>query len=295
VSELTSIPIETLRVWERRYGFPHPPRREGSNRRLYSQADVERLRQIAKALEFGFRPGDVILKSEAELRVLTSPMPAPISQPAITPEASPQQILDLLRRDDLAGVESELRRGAAAMGPRRFLTELAHPVLVAVGDGWARGEIQVRQEHVLSQAMTTQLRGMLAPFQDLRARPVVLLATLPGEPHSLGLEMVALYLALSGAQPRLLGPSTPPQEIVEAVRVHQVDVVGLTVTHGAPKDQTQRDLAALTGELPRKVRIWLGGTAAEELSGHHDALTAVTTWAGLDAALEAFRLLPHGR
>jgi MerR family transcriptional regulator, light-induced transcriptional regulator len=288
VSELTSIPIDTLRVWERRYGFPRPPRRVGSNRRLYSQADVERLQHVAKALEAGFRPGDVILKSVEELRGLTS-SPGVLAEPVPASSASPDRVLELLRSDDLGGVEAELRHAAAWMGPRRFLTELAQPLIVAVGEAWARGELHVRQEHVLSQAMTTQLRGMLAPFQDLRGRPVVLLTTLPGEPHALGLEMVALYLALSGARPRLLGPSTPPHEIVEAVRAHQIDVVGLTVTHGAPKEQTRRHLAALVGELPRKVHLWLGGTAALDFASGQDAMMPVTNWTELDAAIESFR------
>ena len=70
VSEVTGIPLETLRAWERRYGFPKPRRREDSNRRLYSAEDVERLTWVARALERGYRPGDVIEKAPAEIQAL---------------------------------------------------------------------------------------------------------------------------------------------------------------------------------------------------------------------------------
>src|SRR5688500_4639964 len=67
VSKVTGIAIETLRVWERRYGFPHPERKEDSNRRLYSSEDIEKLQRIAEALSLGYRPSDVIHKNADEI------------------------------------------------------------------------------------------------------------------------------------------------------------------------------------------------------------------------------------
>src|SRR3954469_9660898 len=70
VSELTRLPMGTLRAWERRYGFPRPERRRDSNRRLYSAEQLGRLRQVAQLLEQGYRPSDVIHKNERELTQL---------------------------------------------------------------------------------------------------------------------------------------------------------------------------------------------------------------------------------
>jgi len=59
VARATGIPANTLRTWERRYGFPRPARTEGGHR-LFSAQTVEHLRLISRALEQGHRPRQVV-------------------------------------------------------------------------------------------------------------------------------------------------------------------------------------------------------------------------------------------
>ena len=61
----TGLSKDTLRVWERRYGFPQPVR-DAFDERVYPADQVERLRLIARLLNSGQRPG----------RVVSLPMPA---------------------------------------------------------------------------------------------------------------------------------------------------------------------------------------------------------------------------
>ena len=49
LSRATGIPVETLRTWENRYGYPVPERKP-SGHRVYALASVPRLRRIAEAL-----------------------------------------------------------------------------------------------------------------------------------------------------------------------------------------------------------------------------------------------------
>ena len=49
-SRLTGVSSDTLRMWERRYGFPKPVRNE-SQVRVYTDADIERLVLISRALK----------------------------------------------------------------------------------------------------------------------------------------------------------------------------------------------------------------------------------------------------
>jgi MerR family transcriptional regulator, light-induced transcriptional regulator len=55
----TGLSAGTLRVWERRYGFPQPIR-DGAGHRLYPREQVERLRQIKRLVDAGFRPGKIV-------------------------------------------------------------------------------------------------------------------------------------------------------------------------------------------------------------------------------------------
>jgi len=282
VAVRTGLPMETLRAWERRYGFPRPDRRAGSNRRLYSEKDVERLLAIRRAIERGYRVGDLITKSIAELDGL----------PDIQVPTAPRNVdlVALLARDAVGEVEAELRRAAAALGPRRFVTDVAHPFAVRVGEEWNRGRLEVRHEHMATECLVTQLRRELAAFQDAEGRPRVLLATLPGEPHTLALQMVALFVVTLGAKPRLLGGPTPARDIVACVQATGADVVGLTLTGAADVRQARRDLRALRRALPGRVSIWVGGSGASSLSGE-DA-RVLTTW---DAVAEAVADERRGR
>ena len=66
VSEMTDIPITTLRYWERRYAVVKPFRTAGGHR-LYSQLDVERLRFLKAKIDDGLQAGAAHRLLEYEL------------------------------------------------------------------------------------------------------------------------------------------------------------------------------------------------------------------------------------
>jgi len=293
VSKRTGLSMEVLRAWERRFGFPKPERRSGSNRRLYSRADIARLLAIQSVLASGYRIGDVISKTRVELEALAGTAEgagAPAHGPFDgTSSTDAERLVALLNRDDVTALEGELRRGAATLGPRRFLTELAHPFAVAVGEAWVEGALSIRHEHVATECLTTRLRQLLDAYQDVESRPLVVLATLPGEWHTLPLQMVALYLAVGGAKPRLLGGPTPVSEIVEATRMFDADIVGITVTPASDRAETRRAIRTLVRSLPSGVPLWVGGSGAPALELEPDTALALTSWQALDEALAAWR------
>jgi MerR family transcriptional regulator, light-induced transcriptional regulator len=283
VSAQTGLPMQTLRAWERRYGFPKPARRADSNRRLYSGDDVVRLVAIQRALGAGYRVGDVIEKSLSDLRELAT---APLSADAT---GVVDKLLVALEHDDVGGLESLLRGAAGSLGHRRFVTEVAQPFAVAVGAGWASGRFSVRHEHVATECLVTQLRQLLAGYQDVVARPLVLLATLPGEVHTLPLQMVALYLFVLGAKPRLLGGNTPAADLLETVVALDADAVGITVTETCDHAQTRKAVAWLRRKLPARVPIWLGGDGASKLRFDDERTRVVSSWEAIERCVSLVR------
>lgn len=67
VSRLTGIPIDTLRVWERRYNAITPLRSDG-NRRCYTKGDVARLVLIKQLIDRGHAVSSVVHLPEEALR-----------------------------------------------------------------------------------------------------------------------------------------------------------------------------------------------------------------------------------
>ena len=81
LSTATGIPVDTIRTWERRYGYPLPERKP-SGHRVYSLSTVPRLRRVAQAIARGHRAAEVLPATENALEVLLASLP-----PAITERA----------------------------------------------------------------------------------------------------------------------------------------------------------------------------------------------------------------
>ena len=284
-SRLTSIELDTLRMWERRYGFPRPQRTSGGSR-VYSEAEVEALKLIKRALDQGYRAGEVVGKPRDELdRLVLVASQAPSR--AATANPTMATLVAALGRDELPLLRAQLRQAAVMLGPKRFLVEVAHPLCVRVGELWADGTLEVRHEHMLSECLSAQLRVLMSAYEDRPGTPRVLLTTLPNERHGLGLEIVEVYLAASQVTPVLLGVETPAEQIVKAARSHAVDAVGLLVTQSSDLKVTRSHVRWMLGELPRRVRIWLGGAGGAELGIRDEAVRIVGTWSEMDEAILA--------
>jgi methanogenic corrinoid protein MtbC1 len=277
-------------MWERRYGFPAPSRSAGGLR-VYSETDIERLRLVAGAIAAGYRPREVVAATLARLRTIEAEW-TPSRVPAPTPPATWRRgadavatVLAALRADDVMSIETTLREQAAALGPKRFVVEVVSPLLREVGDEWARGHVQVRHEHLVSEILTREMHALRGrcPVRDGAAR--ILLATLPNELHGLGLEMAGLYLASAGMDARVLGVNTPPREIARAARAYDADVVGLSVSASADTRSVLRSLGEIVPELSRRVPLWLGGVGAAKLSTPIPGVQVLSTWRALEQAV----------
>ncbi len=260
VSRATGLSADTLRVWQKRYGFP-VPQRKPSGHRLYSSADVRRLRRISVALARGHRPGQVVPLAEARLEsLLTDVAAAPrVEPPGLAPLRS---LMGLVRAHDGPGLASALLADAAALGPIDFLRLRAVPMINEIGEAWARGEIGVHHEHFFSQRMEDVLRTVRMPYERSAAGPRVALATLAGETHGLGLQMAALIAAVAGLQPHVLGTDTPVAEIVAALKARRCASIGISISASTAGAASRDQLETLRRAVPSAVPILVGGQGA---------------------------------
>lgn len=288
VSRMSGISAHTLRMWERRYGFPRPERTSGGARR-YTEDDVELLKLVSRALELGYRPNEVVGKGRDTLRKLVAEQEA---VPAVVGGDRPdvERAVEHVRNDELDDVGTEIRRAVAVLGPKGFVTDFAAPFVQRVGDLWNEGELTIGQEHMSSELLTTELRVLLRAYDTLEGRPRVLLTTLPDEHHVLGLTMVALYLAVSGAEARIVGASTPLAEIADLAARTQADIVGLSLSSAMVSPTTRSQMEELAGLLPEDVIFWAGGRGTSALEDDPpDGVDLVATWPQIDRALARWR------
>ncbi len=263
VERETGLSKDVLRKWELRYGFPMPGR-DANGERAYPAEQVARLRLIKHLMGHGFRPSKLIPLSQADLSDLAAG-----NTRATTGSADPALVADilaLLRAHDPANLKGRLGRLLQEQGLRHFVQDTVEPASVAVGEAWARGELQVFEEHLYSEVVHNLLRSALEPLDSPSGQPRVLLTTLPKEGHSLGLLMAASTLVLGGAHCVYLGPQMPIDDIGNAAQAHHVDVIALSFSAAYPRRQTLPALLELRQRVDPAIEIWVGGKGVRDLA-----------------------------
>ena len=256
----TGLSKDTLRVWERRYGFPSP-HRDSLGERAYCLRDVEKLRIVRRLMDAGHRPGKIIgLPTQALQQLAGSSVSAGgaiDTGEQASLEAS--RYVDLIRSHDVVALRGALAQAAISLGLGRFVLEHAAPLNRLVGEAWARGEFEIFEEHLYTESIQVVLRNAIAGIPASQTGPKVLLTTFPNELHGLGLLMAEALMALEGCRCLSLGIQTPLLDIVRAAESQRSDVVALSFSAILTPNQVLDGLVELRAKLPPSTEIWAGG------------------------------------
>jgi len=255
VSRMTGLSVDTLRAWERRYQAVSP--RRGDRGRAYSDAQVNRLKQLAGLVERGHAIGTIAGLSDAALRALEqSPAAKQSARVTDAEQIDLSELLLAIKRYDLAGMEAIVNRHAVMLPPDTLVFAVVLPVLREMGERWQAGTVRPAQEHLVSAVMRTVLGGLLRTLSRPTSKTRLVFATLAGERHELGLLCAAVLAASAGHGVLYLGPDLPTADIAHAVRTSKATALVLAGT--ADVDISAGDLAPLK-RLPVDVTIWVGG------------------------------------
>lgn len=282
IEQETGISRDTLRVWERRYNFPTPTRNQRSER-LYNNDQLNRLRLIKQLLDDGMRPGKLVPLDEQQLRQLTGKPDD--TRPRPTDVAA---LLDTLTKRPRYALLAQLEALQEQYGLRGFITEVVAPMNQAVGDAWFAGKIGIFDEHYYAEQVRRILTTALVNLPSGNEKQRVLLTTLPGELHGLGLLMVACILSIEGADVMLIGVQTPLDEIVRGAVECDCSVVGISCSAYMGRRTIAAQLVKLRKLLPKNVTIWAGGDGVRSLTILQDGIRLFT---GLNQVQEAIQAL----
>lgn len=274
VAEETGISEHTLRAWERRYGIPKPLRTD-SNRRVYGEADVRRLKMLRRALEAGHSIGLIASLSDHELQSLAKPTPATRSVPIATAEA-PSQFVELamaaMSKLDPIELEQVIVRATFVLGVDALIEEVIVPLMSQVGQGWIDGGVSIAQEHLATALVRTHLERTRLSIRPSQTAPKIVVATPAGQHHEVGAMLVAMTAARMGWNVTYLGPNLPAAEVATAATELNAVAVGLSLVYPADDSNLPSELIALRKALPYRTEICLGG---ESVTGYSDAIAQI--------------------
>jgi DNA-binding transcriptional MerR regulator/methylmalonyl-CoA mutase cobalamin-binding subunit len=266
VARDTGLGKDTLRVWERRYGFP-APNRDAHGERCYPASQLEKLRLIKRLIDQGHRPGRIVAQSVDALHALSrdesGQQPNRLTQAMAGHGDELASYIALLQAQEIDGLQRKLTQVLAHVGLQRWVTEVVAPLTVRVGEAWARGDLAVYEEHLYTECVTHVLRQAISalPQRVGADAPRVLLTTFPLEAHGLGLLMAEGVMTLHGCRCVSLGTQTPVRDIAQAAMAHRIDVVALSFSAHFNPNQALDGLATLQMLLPVAVQVWVGGQA----------------------------------
>ena len=263
ISHEVGIGIDTLRIWERRYGFPVPTR-DARGHRNYSIQQVEELRVVKKLQSFGQHPGQIFDLSPDERRELLDKLGAHNSQ-------GDERLKLLIEEMRPRQIATEMTEQRINLGLIRFIHQYVIPLLQLLDHGWTTGQMSIAREHLVSDQLENLLKHELVQ-KTAENRPQILFLTLNGERHKIGLLLAAVLIQQAGLEVLYLNDELPLSAIPELASDLGVDGVALSFSsHYAPR-QAKQDLRSLRKQLDPRIKIIAGGRAVQNMCSLSDLL-----------------------
>ncbi|MEJ2686003.1 MAG: MerR family transcriptional regulator [Gammaproteobacteria bacterium] len=297
VARRTGLTADVIRIWERRYGAVSP-QRTPTGRRLYSDADVQRLQLLREATEGGRRIGDVAQLSFDELHALVAtdrqaslPTTRQSGQAGGSAGRFLKLCLDAVEHMDAEALERALDGAAVALTLPVLLETLVTPLLHTIGDRWHAGTLRVGQEHLAASVVRSFL-GRLSRTSNMDgAGPTLVVTTPVGQNHELGALMAAITAGSEGWHVVHLNPNTPADEIAASALATNARAVALSMVYPPDDPRIGDELRALRRHLPADLTLLVGGAASNAYENvlHEVGAVRLETLADLRTRLQWLR------
>lgn len=278
VSQMTGLSVFVIRAWEKRYNVVSPERTE-TNRRLYSEDDIEKLKLLNSAVNMGHNIGGIANLSVPELRSIVgrnpevSDFPLELSSERFADtESILNNCVEAVKSYDGKKLSTILLKASSKMSQPQLIEKLIIPLVYEIGDLWHDGDIRVANEHLASAVIRSFLANLIDQHIPSENAPIIISATPRGQEHELGALIAGVTAASVGYKVIYLGPNLPVEEIAAVTDNLEAKVVALSLVYPNDDPQLKLDLVNLKKMLPGKILVIVGGRAS---GGYLDVLEKI--------------------
>lgn len=281
VAQATGLTVETLRAWERRYEVVQPSR-DGSGRRTYSATDVARLRLLRSATELGHTISRLAQLSEEDLAKLVADSGGHARSAVARGQTYVDRALDAALHSDPSGVEEVLTSALALLPPNEVVNSVLVPLVREIGERWHQGQVSIAQEHMVTDIVKRLIISVSRGYLRSDQGPCLVLATLSGERHELGILMCSWLAATRRFRTHYLGVDCPAEEIARFAL--EVEARAVLISLVMPENEVPAldQLAKLASALDGRCEVWVGGIAARLVTSAEVPSGCVLLPTGLD-------------
>jgi len=278
VAHRTGLSTHVIRVWERRYAAITPQRTD-TNRRLYSDADVDRLKLLNQ------------VKSQGQSIRLIAQLPNHELKQMLTQVdgdrlAAAQELRSGEYRDSLDGLMADCKEAVLAMKEEALartlmdatvrlpllvlLDDLVGPLMTWIGDRWHDGSIRVAHEHMATAAIRSFLGRVKQIRRASEGAPCIVIATPAGQDHEIGALMAATMAANEGWRDLYLGPNLPAQEIALAAMESNAQAVAVSIVAPGNNPNVVLEFRNLRNLLEERIPLLAGGGGVVQHRLHYE-------------------------
>jgi DNA-binding transcriptional MerR regulator/methylmalonyl-CoA mutase cobalamin-binding subunit len=278
VSQMTGLSVFVIRAWEKRYDVVTPSRTE-TNRRLYSEEDIEKLRLLNEAVQKGHNIGGIANISIQELKSILhqekrTALKGVYEELTSDVDYLLSSCIEAVKAYDRKELETILLKASSKLSQPALIENLVVPLVYKIGDLWHEGIIRVANEHLATAVIRSFLANMIDQNEPSENAPIIISATPRGQDHELGAMIVGVTAAPLGWKVIYLGPNLPVEEIAAVADSLEAKVVALSIVYPGDDQQLKLDLHKLKRILPQSTSVIIGGKVAAEYSDTIDEICA---------------------
>jgi 5-methyltetrahydrofolate--homocysteine methyltransferase len=180
-----------------------------------------------------------------------------------------EKLMDRLLKARSQGIEDDIQTALEKYTPLELIQGILMDGMEEVGNLFEKGELFLPQI-LRSAAVMEKAVGVLTPLLESQgfkqeSKGKILMATVAGDVHDIGKNIVGTVLKCNGFEVIDLGVMVSKEKILEAILRHDVDMVTLSglIT---PSIVEMGNVAKLMEEQGIDIPLLIGGAAASELS-----------------------------
>lgn len=262
----SGVSVPLIRAWERRYGVVSP-KRTTSGYRLYDDQAIATLVRVRELTESGWTASEAsraVLEGEV---TVPTPRPQPVTT-VMTSEEGHAEAADLVSRFvesaaamDIAATGAALDEIFARGSYEAIVDDLLMPALVAMGQAWTEGRVDVAAEHAASAAVHRRLSALYEAAATID-EPLVVVGLPPGSRHEIGALAFAVALRRRGIGVLYLGPDVPVASWVHVIEQNRARVAVMSVVQQVDR-VSALEVATALQDLGSKPALAVGGGSSD--------------------------------
>ena len=269
VSKRTGISPDVIRVWERRYSAI-VSKRSNTNRRLYSDEDIEKLNLLKRAIKSGRRIGDIANLSYSDLFELVvgdeSNSANSYSKPTtgMVMELFDEAITGINEMDSQK-IDNALANALTVLSITDFFTEFLKPLHNHINDECKRGSIRYIQEKLAKISIRTCLSGLYTNSRTSKKQsPGLVVASLIGENENIDTLMHIIIAQNIGWNVTYVGSGIPSDELTYMAEKISAQVMVLALNNPRDISRKSYEIKTIRDNADRHENIVLIGNQALE-------------------------------